>query len=154
LFRIFKFACLLVLPSAFVVVPGNAQVPGCTIAKANRAELEASRIRAWDALHKWYMTYRRCDDGSIAEGISEDVARILVDHWKTLPKLDELASEDARFKRFVIKHIDATLRGEDVEKIERNARMNCPAELTGICADLKKRARSTLKELAPPDANN
>jgi len=154
LFRTLKLACVLVLPSAFIVVQGHAQVPGCTTAQANRAEFETTRLHTWDALHKWYLTYRRCDDGSIGEGISEDVARLLVDHWKTLTRLDDLASEDARFKRFVIKHVDATLLVTDVEKVERNARTKCPAELTGICSDLKKKARSTLKELAPPAANN
>ncbi len=124
---------------------GYGQQRACTGAEARRAEAEAVTLRTWDALYRSYKLYRQCDDGAIAEGYSESVARILVDHWDTLPQLAHLAKEDAEFRRFVMGHVDATLTIEDVEKIRRNAKTKCPTGLRGVCTDLAKQADSELK---------
>jgi len=104
-------------------------------------------IRAWDALYKSFKSYRQCDDGAIAEGYSESVARILVDRWNTLPYLDRLVRKDADFRRFVLNHVDATLDITDVQKIRKKALEQCPAGLRGICKDLGKQANFALKEM-------
>jgi hypothetical protein len=84
--------------------------------------------------------YRQCDDGAIGEGYSESVARILVDHWMTLPRLAQLARKDDEFRRFVLKHVDETLNHEDVESIRANAENVCPTRLRHLCDDLMKQA--------------
>jgi hypothetical protein len=66
-----------------------------------RAEAEAAELRSWDALYRSYKLYGRCNNVDAAEGFSESVARILVDHWATLPRLAKLADSDAAFRRFV-----------------------------------------------------
>jgi hypothetical protein len=104
-------------------------------------------IRTWDALYKSFKSYRQCDDGAIAEGYSESVARILVDRWNTLPQLARLVRKDADFQSFVLKHVDATLDITDVQKIRKKAREECPAGLREICKDLGKQANFALTEL-------
>jgi hypothetical protein len=104
-------------------------------------------IRTWDALYKSFKSYRQCDDGAIAEGYSESVARILVDRWNTLPQLARLVRKDADFRSFVLKHVDATLDITDVQKIRKKAREECPAGLREICKDLGKQANFALTEL-------
>ncbi|HZX27697.1 MAG TPA: hypothetical protein VFF16_11535, partial [Telluria sp.] len=65
------------------------------------------RLESWAALDQARRRFSHCDDGSIAEGFSEAVARLLVDRWKTLRMLTLLARQDARLTSFVLKHIDA-----------------------------------------------
>src|SRR5205823_14440974 len=78
----------------------------------------------------------RCHSG----GYSESVARILVDHWITLPRLAQLARNDNEFRHFVIKHVDETLNGDDVDTIRSNAKNVCPIGLHHLCDDLIKKS--------------
>ncbi len=90
--------------------------------------------------------YFRCNDGAIGEGYSESVARILVDRWSSLAELAHLAEADDEFRSFVIKHVDATLNMDDVEKIKKSAETQCPITLRTLCSDLAQQARAGLKE--------
>ena len=58
----------------------------------------------------------------------------------------DLATKDAEFRHFVLKHIDATLDMKDVEMIRTKAKTQCPTGLHPLCADLRKQATSALKE--------
>jgi hypothetical protein len=127
----------------------SAQQRPCNDAESQHAEMRAGTLRSWDALYKSYTSYRRCDDGAIAEGYSESVARILVDHWSTLPRLAYLARRDVDFRRFVLRHVDATLDTNDVEKIRTNAKTLCPAGFRTLCDDLRKSADAALEEDDP-----
>jgi len=115
-----------------------------------RALDEADSIRTWDALYKSYRTYRKCDDGAIGEGYSESVIRILADHWGTLPRLDKLGKQNADFRRFVIRHVDATLNADDVVLVERKAKTTCPNRLNKLCYDLAKQAQAALEDATFP----
>lgn len=105
-------------------------------------------LRSWSALYHSYKLYRQCDDGAIAEGYSESVARILVDHWETLPELSTFSRRDARFRRFVLRHLDATLNMDDVEMVRRKAQTRCPKALRPVCVDLIRKADSAMSENA------
>lgn len=123
----------------------QAQKHTCTGAEGQRVMDEADRLRTWKALYKSYQLYRQCDDGAIAEGYSESVARILVDHWKNLPDLDLLTKADARFRHFVLRHVDATLSTDDVAIVRKRAKRECPAGLDSLCNDLAKQADAALQ---------
>jgi len=125
---------------------GSAQKRPCTEVAGRRALDEAVMLRSWDTLYSSYKSYRQCDDGAIGEGYSESVARILVDHWNTLQQLARLAKNDAEFRAFVMKHVDATLNMDDVERIRKNSKAQCPTGLRSVCDDLAKQADSVLKE--------
>ena len=126
---------------------GHAQDRPCTVAESERALTEALTVTgraSWDTLYKSYRLYGNCDDGAMGEGYSESVARILVDHWRSLPRLASLARKDADFRHFVLKHVDATLDMKDVEKIRTKAETQCPPGLHVLCDDLRKQATSAL----------
>jgi hypothetical protein len=57
-----------------------------------------------------------------------------------------LTEQDAEFRAFVMKHVDATLNMDDVEKIRKGAKTRCPTGLLTVCNDLAKQADSALKE--------
>jgi hypothetical protein len=142
--HMFRLAAILFLLSGIPIAA--AQRGQCSAVEEQRAEMEADALRSWDALYKSYELYGKCDDGAIAEGYSESVARILVDHWNTLPRLANLAAKDARFRRFVLAHVNATLDLNDLKKIRADAKTRCPSQLGAICANLTKEADAALKE--------
>ena len=115
--------------------------PSTPLHRARGAESGSGRrsLNSWDRIHDWYKNYRQCDDGGPAEGVSEAVARNLVDRWETLPRLGELA-KDSGFERFVLKHVDQTLNGDDLKKISTNAAKRCPVDLRSLCRALKSQA--------------
>ena len=116
-----------------------AQVPPCTRDDAQRADQAVDTLNSWHRIYDWYKEYRQCDDGGPAEGVSEAVARNLVDRWGTLPKLAELSEKDTGFRRFVLKHVDTTLNDKDLKTIGANAASRCPSDLRQLCLDLKDR---------------
>jgi hypothetical protein len=105
-------------------------------------------LHTWDELHRSFGRFKRCDDGAFAEAYSESVARILVNRWATLPRLSFLGTKNVAFRRFVIKHVDATLDIKDIEAIKINAKTQCPHGLQTLCDDLRKQANVALKEEA------
>lgn len=73
--------------------------------------------------------------------MSEAVARNLMDRWERLSRLGELI-KDAGFRRFILKHVDATLNADDLKKIGLNAEKRCPTNLRALCRELKIRAEA------------
>jgi hypothetical protein len=124
----------------------HAQQLPCTEAENRRVEDEAVKLRSWDALYRSYKLYGRCNNVIADEGYSESVARTLVEHWATLPRLAKLAENDAGFRRFVLGHVDATLDMKDVGQIRAKAKDACPPNLRPLCADLQKQADAALDE--------
>lgn len=135
---------LILAVAAFVAKSTHGQKPGCNDAQSSKALDEADQLRTWDALYKSYKSYRLCDDGAIAEGYSDSVARILAHHWGTLPRFASLGKEDDGFRKFVLRHIDATDDTEDLAVIEKNAKGRCPAGLTALCGDISRRAHRAI----------
>jgi hypothetical protein len=119
-----------------------AQGRPCSEVKDRHADAAVDTLTSWDRLYQWYKTYGECDDGVMAEGYSEAVARNLVDRWKTLPRLAELARKDDGFQPFVLKHLNQTLNDDDLKKIRANAESRCPAGLHRLCGDVKKQAEA------------
>jgi hypothetical protein len=142
----YRFATAIVVLFSACIACGHEHP--CTAAEAQRAEAEAlaETLHTWDSLHNSYTAYRQCDDGVIAEGYSESVARILVDHWSTLPRLAYLGRKDTGFRRFVLAHIDATLDVKDLKKIRAKGNAQCPSALRVVCAEVAKQADAALKE--------
>ena len=138
------FVLLLAICAPAITV--QAQERPCRQSENRQSESEADRLRTWDALYRSYRLYARCNNASAAEGYSESVARILVDHWQTLPRLSDLARKDKRFRDFVLGHVDATLDMGDVKKIRTNAMQHCLPTLHNLCEDLRKEAESALRE--------
>lgn len=147
-----RWLSVIVVVSVFLLQNSSvsAQHRECTTTEAQRADSEADTLKSWETLYKSYKRYGHCDDGAIAEGYSESVARILVDHWNTLSQLAPHANKDAKFLRFVLSHVNATLDANDLEKIKANATKRCPLGLKATCVQLRRHAESALKEQASP----
>src|SRR5262245_46343165 len=59
----------------------------CSPEQAQAADQLVDSLDSWSAVNTYFTKYEHCDDGSIAEGSSEAIARLLADKWSTLPQL-------------------------------------------------------------------
>jgi len=118
----------------------------CSHADAEKADYEASRLHAWDKLYHSYLRYSGCDDGSIWEGYSDSVVRLLAHHWDALPQAFPLFASDAGFHKFVLKHIDPTTASDDLKMIRADAIHSCPAGSNEYCVQIRKAAENALRE--------
>lgn len=123
----------------------QARAKACSPREAEAADAAVDGLDSWTNVERAYKKYGHCDNGSIAEGNSEAVARLLVDQWSTLPLLAELAKRDQAFKRFVLRHIDTTLDTDDLEKIEKLASTQCPKGSAWLCRELLQTAARAAK---------
>jgi hypothetical protein len=139
-----------------VCCAAQAQQKPCSQAEQDQVGNEAGSLRSWDALYKSYRQFRRCwnhaDNVDADEGYSESIARILADHWETLPRLAQLIKKDAGFGTFA--GLSATMNMDDVAKIRDKALHHCPAGLSGLCAKLKKEADMAIAEDAEVKKHN
>jgi hypothetical protein len=82
------------------------------------------RGKAWERLDKLLdaPTLRGCDDGGIAEGLSDLTVRLLSDMPDALPRLAELYRFDNKKYLFILKHLDGTASCDDLLNLERTLR--------------------------------
>ena len=138
--RIFLIACVCLISQAT-----NAQARSCSAAEADAADAAVADIDSWPAVAFVAKKYRHCDDGSIAEGSSEAVARLLVDHWDQLSVLNKLSQRDPELRRFVLRHVDSTLDTDDLQKLHALVTRKCPKGVAGLCRDLGAQVKTALE---------
>src|SRR6266851_7181874 len=95
----------LLLLSCGSAVAGKT-TPLCTGEQAKKAEAEADQLKGWNAVYRSFVRYGHCDDGAIAEGYSDSVAKLLANHWAEIQDLRKLTLESPEFSNFVLRHID------------------------------------------------
>jgi hypothetical protein len=108
------------------------------------------KVKSWADLHRWFRDYADCDDGNLADDVSEYVTSSLAKDWKDFPRLEQEIKHEPRFKEFVLHHIDTTTDTDDLEAVRRNATERCPAGSADLCASIAGAAQSTLKESRQP----
>ncbi|MBM7131072.1 hypothetical protein ISS99_16225 [Dyella mobilis] len=125
------------LPAACVHATTPAST--CSASQAETADSAVDTLDSWQAVAAYRAKFAQCDDGSIAEGSSEAVARLLVDHWDTLPELSRLMAKTPSLRPFVLRHINTTLDTRDLDKIRQDA-SQCPNGLDSLCKDIGEAA--------------
>jgi hypothetical protein len=122
------------------------QIIHCTRSDAEKADYEASRLRTWDELYQSYLRYSGCDDGSIGEGYSDSVVRLLAHHWEALTEALPLFAGNTGFYKFVLKHIDPTTENNDLKLIRMYTVHSCPKGGDEICVQMRLAAERALSE--------
>ncbi len=130
MFRLIVVAILLLATSAFASDTSNKP---CTESEAMRAEKGIDSLTDWGRVYRAYKEFSQCDDGAIAEGYSDAVGKLLANDWTNFERLRTLAKTDRGFRKFVLKHIDATLPDEILQKVSTNSRSACPAGGQNLC---------------------
>jgi hypothetical protein len=136
---------LVVLLGTVLTINGFAQESAkhaCTKQEAKQADTEIDLLKNWDQLHRWYQKFQQCDDGAMAEGYSDAVAKLLADDWNHFTGLLSLTKTDKQFQQFVLKHIDETISPADARKMASNAKSKCPAGGEVLCRLIARSART------------
>jgi len=125
-----------------------AHAKRCTRKEANAADAAlVGRLDSWAKVKEFFTKYRHCDEGYIAEGSSEAIARLLADHWDLLPQLAPMIEHNKSLRTFVMSHINATLNDKDIDKIKAAASSSCPSGMDTFCQELTKAATKSIAEM-------
>jgi hypothetical protein len=109
----------------------------CSEQEAAQAEMKTDALKSWDSVYRFYRKFSHCDDGGIAEGVSDAVVKLLAKRWDTVGHLVKHVSNDGKFENFVLRHIDETVDWErDFPKIRQNATSRCPPDAVRLCKAL------------------
>jgi hypothetical protein len=94
----------------------------CSMDMYQRAESSLVDVRgSWPSLLDHQRAFDSCDDGALAEGYSDAVVTLLAQRWDQFSVFIVLSKEHPAFRRWVIRHIDATASDEDLKKVMLHA---------------------------------
>jgi len=128
-----------------ILVSERVHAAECANPDAAIAEVLSGHPRSWEELHNLFKKFPGCDDGVIAEGYSDFVARALAKQWPRLPELRKLIAQDPAFRAFVLLHIDATADSDDLSKAAANAREQCPSGAAELCSAIRSAAEKAIR---------
>ncbi|MFZ0814175.1 MAG: hypothetical protein WAM78_01580 [Candidatus Sulfotelmatobacter sp.] len=128
------------------VLAQHVKTSPCTIEDSKRAFDAVDKLDGWGAVVNFYNEYLPCDDGGIAEGVSDSVTKFLANNWTGFWRLNPTVRTKPQFQQFVVRHIDATVSVEALKSIGRNARNRCPEESAALCKKIGNAASSAIKE--------
>ena len=117
-----------------------AQDKACPPADEKKAEAAIDRVVNWDLLYKSWQEYRHCDKGSVGEGFTEALMRLIVD-WKQVDVLAKQVEASREYRDFVHRHIDSPAAKGDVDSIYSRATKSCPKGLDSFCKDIATTAK-------------
>lgn len=123
------------------------QLEACSKEQALLAETSVGHINSWSDLEHFFKAHRSCDDGLIAEGVSDRVGHLLERDFDGFIEIAGSASK-SEFKQFVIKHVDESLNEDTLRSISRHAD-GCD-ESGEICKTLRISAQAALDALSDP----
>ena len=120
----------------------------CSIDMYKRADASIVTAAAgWRSLLGHWKTFASCDDGALAEGYSDAVVTLLANRWDQFDVFVALSERNPAFRRWAIRHIDATASSDDLEKIVRNAaRCAGRAKTKSLCGEVGSAARDALND--------
>jgi hypothetical protein len=130
--------CILVLGQSVA-----AQTSKCSQPTIDKLEDQSDQIRDWATLRTYFHRYNACriDDATVTEGVSESVARILADHWATLPTAAKLFQQDPSFETFALAGVNITDSTDDIKRIDDLAAKQCPVNLHTLCRKIRRSVR-------------
>ncbi len=130
--RLYTAAYVTMVFAAFIGVVAahaeDAKVKDACIA----AEQTIGQVKTWKALYTYSKTYD-CDNGAIAEGISDKVEQLMTHDWEALSSVAAKLRSDKAFRTLLLNHIDETWSSEDIEIARQNAASHCPQGLDAFC---------------------
>jgi hypothetical protein len=145
-----RLICLyLIVGMQFFVSARVAQSVGtslCTVEDSKHAFDAVDKLDSWRAVLDFYEKYSPCDDGGIAEGVSDAVTKLLANNWAGFWRLSPTVRAEPQFQKFVLRHIDATVPVETLQGIGRNARGRCPLKSAVLCKKIDNATSSAIKE--------
>jgi hypothetical protein len=95
---------------------------------------------------KHHKAFAACDDGYLSEGYSDAVVRLLAYRWDQFDVLAGLSERNPAFRRWVIRHIDASVSSDEIEMIVRHVgKCSGSTKRLDLCVAIRRAATSALK---------
>ncbi len=116
----------------------------CTHEDAIQADKSLDSLSDWRHVYESFKHYSHCDDGALAEGYSDKIASLLVNHWDSVEELLHLWRAHPQFGRFVLAHVDDLMSPEQAKTIIKNARERCPPDSKKYCVSLERKAQELM----------
>jgi hypothetical protein len=130
-----------------LLVIGDGQAAGfpqtaCSPEMYERADAALAKAAGdWRSLLVHQKTFASCDDGGLAEGYSDAVVNLLARHWDHLDVFVNLAEQNPSFRRWAIRHIDASASTDDLGVIVRYAdRCGRSMKRRNVCIAIRRAA--------------
>jgi hypothetical protein len=121
---------------AVLATPTPAWSGACSRRQADAAQTAASHIDNWMKVYLFFSKFGGCDDGGIADDVSEAIVRLMSDKWTELPLFADAAKKNPGFRKFVLSHVDSTADTGDLKKIRANSSQLCPSDLSALCKEI------------------
>lgn len=137
---------LLLLLSAGCSTNMNQERGACSKEQALNAENSVGLIRSWSELEHFFNAHRMCDDGLIAEGLTDRVGYLLSRDFEGFIKIAGSA-EKSNFSQFVINHLDESLDEETLHSIAHLAD-KCDKNSEEICKALRIKTQNAFDALS------
>jgi hypothetical protein len=106
------------------------------------AEAAADHLDTWNKVARARKKFANCDDGGVAEGFSDAVARLLAGHWAQTHTLVSLIHSQPDLEPFVLAHLNESDDFDDLRTIRTLASNRCPPTAKNLCAKLVHRIDS------------
>jgi hypothetical protein len=143
--KVFTILFALALSASALSGCSAAHGATCSALMAQQADSEIDNMDTWTKVYEFFRKYKSCDDGSISEGLSEAIARILLDSAGTFSAENQQAFRNKGFQQFVVRHINTTLDTVDLEKISKLTNERCAKEFIDLCTEIKSKAKQAIK---------
>jgi len=108
----------------------------CSEREAYAAEVVVDYLDSWRNVHNAFKQFSMCDQGGVAEGYSNAIAKILVNQWSSLSSLYEATKVEPGYEGFILRHINESIDENDLEAIYQSATNRCPPNNTTLCEKL------------------
>ena len=76
----------------------------CSQQEQLKAEALSNAVHDWDELYAAYKNLLNCDNGGVAEELSDTIMKLLANKW--VSRVSELSTQDEKFKNFILGHIN------------------------------------------------
>lgn len=109
---------------ALVTMPvlASADEKECGREEAYAAESVTDYLNSWENVYTFFIQFRHCYDGAIAEGAEDKMQVLWATRWTDLPAMIDLTNNDLEFKKFVWSVVHSEAFPQDTfQKVLHNA---------------------------------
>jgi hypothetical protein len=156
-----RWAQAVVMSSLMVLTPRLAHAnPNCTrelatstysvlTAFGRRFKAQSLRANLWPEFHTAVMQYGVCEDGALGEMYSDLSIGMLRDRWEDAQAFNPLQSEGT-FRRFVIRHLDSTVKLEDLRSVRSKAKHRYGSHSASFCREVARACKLAISDINQP----
>ena len=114
-----------------------------------RCEKEADELvtnaQNWDQMLMFFNKYSSCDDGYIAEGVSDKIVKLLGEQG--FDKILDITKKNPQIIDFIVRHIDETTDYDELRKVYNQAKDHCPKTMVKTCNLICSKIDDMLKRM-------